>query len=351
LFCHPSFRETLLKFPLDNCSDPFIMKMVFNFSNNSGDRMLKFLRNLIPLLALVTILIACGGSPNPAASPPGKGKLKVVATTTLVGDVVRNIGGEDIQLDVLLPAGVDVHSFQPTPQDVAKIANADVIFANGAGLETFLQPMLQNAGSQAKVVSVSDGVKILAAPDLHTSQPTDVHTGGDPHTWFDPNNVVLWTQNIAKALGELDPAHTAGYNANAQKYQAQLKDLDTWIRQQVSQIPEANRQLVTDHDTFTYFADHYGFKLVGAVIPGYSSLAEPSAQDLASLEDAIRKLGVKAVFVGQTANPAMSERVTQDTGIHLVTLYGESLSKPDGPAPTYLDFMRYNVNAMVNALK
>jgi ABC-type Zn uptake system ZnuABC Zn-binding protein ZnuA len=244
-----------------------------------------------------------------------------------------------------------VHSFQPTPQDVAKVADADVIFANGAGLETFLQPMLQNAGSKAQIVSVSDGVKILAAPDLHTGGPPDVHAGGDPHTWFDPDNVVLWTQNIAKELSKLDPAHAQSYNANAQKYQAQLKDLDTWIRDQVSQLPQANRQLVTDHDSFTYFADHYGFKMVGAVIPGYNTLAEPSAQDLANLEDTIRKLGVKAIFVGETANPALTERVTQDTGIRLVTLYNASLSKPDGPAATYLDFMRYNVNAIVKALK
>jgi ABC-type Zn uptake system ZnuABC Zn-binding protein ZnuA len=327
------------------------MKMVFNFSNESGDRMLKFFRNLTALLALMTILIACSGTPNPAGTPPGNGKLKVVATTTIVGDVVRNIGGEDIQLDVLLPAGVDVHSFQPTPQDIAKIAGADIIFANGVGLETFLQSMLQNAGSKAKVVSVSDGVKILKAPDLPTSEATAASAGGDPHTWFNPDNVVVWTQNIANALSESDPAHAENYSANAQKYQAQLKDLDTWIRGQISQIPEGNRQLVTDHDSFTYFADHYGFKLVGAVIPGYSSLAEPSAQDLARLEDAIRKLGVKAVFVGQTANPALSERVTQDTGIQLVTLYGEALSKSDGPAPTYLDFMRYNVKAIVDVLK
>jgi len=303
----------------------------------------------ICLLALLLALVACGNVQNPASSQPGK--LNVVATTTIVGDVVRNIGGDNIQLSVLLPAGVDVHSFQPTPQDVAKIANADVIFANGAGLETFLQPMLQNAGSKANIVSVSDGVKLLSAPDLQASGPAENNSGGDPHTWFNPNNVALWSQNIADELSKLDPAHAQSYTANAQKYQAQLKDLDAWIRDQLSQLPEAGRQLVTDHDSFTYFADHYGFKLVGAVIPGYSSVAEPSAQDLASLEDAIRKLGVKAVFVGQTSNPALSERVTQDTGTQLVTLYGESLSKPDGPAATYLDFMRYNVTAIVKALK
>jgi manganese/iron transport system substrate-binding protein len=325
------------------------MKMNFNFNKLPGNGMRKLTLSFIYLLALLSVLAACGGNPTPAGSQTGK--LNVVATTTIVGDIVQNIGGDAIQLSVLLPPGVDAHSFQPTPQDVAKISKADIIFANGAGLETFLQPMLQNAGSQAPIVSVSDGVKLLAAPDLNTTQPTEQHASGDPHTWFDPENVVVWSQSIADELGRLDPAQAQSYNANAQAYQAQLKDLDTWIRGQVSGLPEAGRQLVTDHDSFTYFANRYGFKLVGAVVPGYSSLAEPSAQDLARLEDAIRKLGVKAVFVGQTANPALAERVTQDTGTRLVTLYGESLSKPDGPAPTYLDFMRYNVNAIVKALK
>ena len=311
--------------------------------------MRKLIPNFICLLVLLPALASCGG--NPTQAPSQHGKLNVVATTTIVGDVVQNIGGDNIQLSVLLPAGADVHSFQPTPQDVAKVADADVVFANGAGLEAFLQPMLQNAGSQAPIVSVSDGVKLLSAPDLHTSGPAEDNSGGDPHTWFDPNNVILWSQTIANELSKLDPAHAQSYNANAQKYQTQLKDLDTWIRDQVSQLPEANRQLVTDHDSFTYFADHYGFKMVGAVIPGYNTLAEPSAQDLANLEDTIHKLGVKAIFVGETANPALTERVTQDTGIRLVTLYNASLSKPDGPAATYLDFMRYNVNAIVKALK
>jgi manganese/iron transport system substrate-binding protein len=310
------------------------------------------MRKIIPIfIFLLTTLAACGGAPNTAATQPGKDRLNVVATTTIVGDVVKNVGGDNIQLEVLLPAGVDVHSFQPTPQDIARIASADLIFANGVGLEAFLQPMLQNAGSQARVVSVSDGVNILKAPDLPTGEATTGTAGGDPHTWFNPENVSIWTQNIASTLAQADPAHAETYTANAKKYQAQLKDLDSWIQGQVSQIPEASRQLVTDHDSFTYFADHYGFKLVGAVIPGYSSLSEPSAQDLASLEDTIRKLGVKSVFIGMTANPALSERVAQDTGTRLVSLYTESLSKPDGPAPTYLDFMRYNVNAIVEALK
>lgn len=278
-----------------------------------------------------------------------------MATTTIVGDVVRSVGGENVEVEILLPAGTDPHSFDPTPQDVAKVARAEVVFANGAGLEEFLEPMLENAGGKAEVVYFSDGIQLLEAPDLHAGQPEpeseEEHADGDPHTWFDPNNVILWTQTIQSKLSALDPAHAQAYAANAQEYQAQLRDLDAWIREQVARVPEAGRQMVTDHDSFTYFAARYGFTLVGAVIPGYSSMAQPSAQELASLEDAIRSLQVKAIFVGEAVNPVLSQRVAQDTGTQLVYLYTESLTEPEGPASNYLDFMRFNVSAIVEALQ
>lgn len=298
-------------------------------------------------LLLLLFLTACGG---PATQAAPASRLQVVATTTIVGDVVQNVAGDLVQVNVLLPVGVDPHSFEPNPQDAAKIAGARLIFANGAGYEEFLKPLLTNAGGKAELVTVTDGIKLISAPDLLTGEG-DSHGGGDPHTWFDPDNVQVWAQTIAQKLEAADPAHAAEYAANARQYQAKLKELDTWIQGQVSQVPEGNRQLVTDHDSFTYFAARYGFKLVGAVIPGYSSVSQPSAQELASLEDSIRKLGVKAVFVSQTASPVLVQRVAQDTGIQLVGLYGESLSKPGGPASTYLDLMRYDVNAIVSALK
>ncbi|MEM5775715.1 MAG: zinc ABC transporter substrate-binding protein, partial [Anaerolineaceae bacterium] len=160
-----------------------------------------------------------------------------------------------------------------------------------------------------------------------------------------------WVDNIQQALSEADPDHAAVYQANADAYRAQLRDLDAWIREQVAAIPEENRRLVTDHMEQGYFADEYGFTLVGALIPGYSTLSEPSAKDMAEIEDAIRALGVKAVFVGNTINPTLAERVAADTGIQLVYIYSGSLSPAGGEASTYLDYMRYNVNAIVGALK
>jgi len=319
------------------------MKIIFIMERFMG----KFLFHWgVWLVGLAMALSACSA---PASGGQGD-QLHVVATTTIVGDVVRNVGGDTIHLDVLLPPGSDPHSFDPTPQDVAKVANADLIFANGAGLEAFLAPLLKNAGSNAQVVYVSDGIQLIRFQSNLPGEKSG-SGGGDPHTWFDPQNVKVWVQNIEKALSAKDPGNAQTYAANAQRYTQQLDDLDSWIQTQVGQIPSGQRKLVTDHEAFTYFATHYGFQQVGAIVPGYSTLAQPSAKELAALEDAIRKLDVKAVFVGETVNPNLAERVAQDTGVKLVYLYTGALSDSSGPAGTYLDFMHYDVNQIISGLK
>ncbi|MBS1254065.1 MAG: Manganese ABC transporter substrate-binding lipoprotein [Anaerolineales bacterium] len=211
----------------------------------------------------------------------------------------------------------------------------------------------------APVVHVSRGIEFLEAGNSDDGQTEpaeepgheDEHGEVDPHTWFDPNNVIIWTDNIEQALSALDPANTVAYEANAQTYKRKLEELDAWIREQVAQIPAENRMLVTDHHVLSYFADEYGFEQVGAVIGAFSTIAEPSARELAALEDRIRQHGVPAVFVSSTVNPKVAARVAQDTGIELAPLYTGSLSKPSGDASTYLDFMRYNVRAIVSALR
>lgn len=312
---------------------------------------------LLLLAALSLALAACA----PAASPgqptaAGDGSLRVVATTTIVGDVVRNVGGDAIDLTVLLPVGADPHGFEPAPADIAAVSAADAVFVNGLDLEQFLTTLLENAGGHARTVAVSDGiVPLSSAGDPEDAAAHDEEAehagGGDPHTWTDPNNVLVWVDNIQRALAELDPANAPTYSANAARYKAELQTLDGWISQQVGQIPPSERRLVTDHAVFGYFARRYGFEQTGAVAPGYSTLAESSAQELARLEDRLRGEGVKAIFVGSTASSALSQRVADDTGIQLVRVYSGSLSAPGGPAATYLDYMRYNVAAMVKALQ
>lgn len=326
----------------------------------------KHLLHLALLSALLAGVCACrpaltrvpaeGASPAFSPAPLAAGeKLRVVATTSVVADVVANVGGDRIALTTLVPLGADPHSFQPTPQDMAALAKAHVVYANGAGLETFLESLMDSVGIAGRLVYVSDGVALLQAEHEHEGEHEGEgeheHEGGDPHTWFDPNNIVVWVGRIRDTLSALDPVNASAYRANAQAYIARLEELDAWIRQQVAQIPQDNRRLVTDHTAFTYFAARYGFEQVGAIFPGYSTLASPSARELAALEDAIRAQGVRAVFVGRTVNPALAERVAQDTGVRLVFLYTGSLGETGSPAATYLDMMRYNVSAIAEALR
>lgn len=310
------------------------------------------------LVALLTLAIsACASSSAPASSqstPVAGNRLKVVATTTIVGDVVRNIGGDAIDLTVMLPAGADPHGFEPAPTDIASVNRANAVFINGLQLESFLTAMVENAGGDAKIVAVSDGITPIEGTEEHADEANhdeqEAHGSSDPHTWTDPNNVIVWVDNIERTLSELDPADAGTFAANAAAYKAELQALDKWIREEVATIPEANRKLVTDHAVFGYFANRYGFQQTGAVIPGYSTLSEPSAQEIAGLEDTLRSLAVNAIFVGNTVNNALSQRVADDTGVRIVPVYTGSLSEADGPAATYLDYMRYNVNAFVSAL-
>ena len=334
-------------------------------------RWIRRLVGLVLVLPLASGLVGCGSlleaTPSEEAAPDvlpalmaldlsGQERLRVVATTSLVADVVQQVGGDHIDLRVLVPLGADPHSFTPAPQDAAAVANAHVIFINGAGLETFLEKLLESAGAQVPIVPVSAGITLLegvahAETDAEHEDPEHDHHEGDPHTWFSPHNVKQWTQNIAESLSALDPAHAADYAGKAAAYTQELEALDLWIVDQVAQIPSANRKLVTDHTVFTYFAETYGFEQLGAIIPGYSTLAAPSAQDLARLEDAIRQFDVPAIFVGITLNPGIAAQVAQDTGVQLIPVYHGSLSEVGGPADTYLAFMRYNVNAIVGGLR
>lgn len=286
----------------------------------------------------------------------GGDRLQVVATTSLVADAVSVVAGERIDLHVLLPPDADPHTFEPSPQEVALITRADLVFMNGLGLEGFMQDILENAGSNAEVVIVSRGVDTIALGEAHVeesaeSEHDDGQGGEDPHVWMNPLNVSIWTQNIADALAELDPENAEPYQANAMAYIAELEDLDAWALEQVGQLPMEKRILITDHESFGYFAEHYGFILVGALIPGYSTAGEPSAAELAALEAAIREHDVPAIFVGISVNPALAEQVTSDTGIQLIPLYTESLSSEKGRPSTYLEMMRFNVEAITAALK
>jgi manganese/iron transport system substrate-binding protein len=322
--------------------------MSATFKNQSR----QFLRPTFMVLITLIWLNACTPAAGTEIPPSGTDRaINVVATTTILGDVVRQIGGDTVSLSVLLPEGSDPHTYQPTPQDLIKVSDADVIFINGAGLESFLERLLENAGKD-KIVSVSEGIPLRQIEeDNNSSEPGHEHTGTDPHVWFDPQHVETWVKIIETKLSSIDPANAANYAANAEAYQAELQALDAWITEQVAMIPAENRKLVTDHQELGYFADRYGFELVGAVIPSFSVASEPSAEEVAALEDAIQAYDVPAIFIGTTVSPGLAQRIATDTGARLVTLYTGTLTDASGEAGSYLELMRFDVQAIVEALR
>lgn len=288
-----------------------------------------------------------------AASLPAGEKLKVVATTNIVGDVVQHVGGDRIELTVLMGVGVDPHSYVPAPTDTAAIHDAHLVFANGAGLEADLDEMLDSAGGRAAHIEVSQGLDLLPASPEEDGPPADHgHDQGavDPHVWFSVPSVIHWVDNIEAALIARDPGNANYYQENALRYKQELEALDGWIQEQVAQVPEANRKLVTNHLVLGYFAQRYGFEQLGAVYP-FNPSSEPSAREVAQLEDAIRQYGVPAIFAESTVNPRLARQVAEDTGIQIVPLYTGSLGGPGSGAETYIEMMRHDVRAIMEALK
>jgi len=283
-------------------------------------------------------------------------KLRVVATTSIIADVVANVGGERIELVDLIPPGSDPHGYVAAPEDLRALSEAQVIFVNGLGLEETLASVLENPDGNAVVITVNSGIEPLTAAEGEAehegeNEAEHHHEGVDSHTWLNVQNVLHWVENIEHSLSTLDPANATAYAAAAQAYSTELTALDAEVRAAAESIPAEQRKLVTDHDALGYFANTYGFVIVGALIPSFSTLAAPSAQELAALQDQISSEGAKAIFVGASVNPALSDQIANDLGIPVVVIYPESLSTADGPATTYVDLMRYNINAIARALK
>jgi ABC-type Zn uptake system ZnuABC Zn-binding protein ZnuA len=277
--------------------------------------------------------------------------MQVVAVETFLADIVQNVAGDRLNVGVLMPLGADPHSFEPTPQDIVRVAKSDVLVVNGAGFEEFLSPLLQNAGGKRLVIEASAGLIQRTPGTGEGVSRGDTHEG-DPHFWLNPINVIRYVENIRDGLIQADPAGKDIYTRNAEIYIAQLNDLDSWIADQVAQIPAEKRLLVTNHESFGYFADRYGFRVIGTIIPSVSTSSSPSAKQLAALIDQIKASGVPAIFLETGSNPQLAEQIAGETGVRVVSdLYTHSVSAADGPAPTYIELMRYNAKQVVEALK
>jgi ABC-type Zn uptake system ZnuABC Zn-binding protein ZnuA len=286
-----------------------------------------------------------------AIHPTPGGEIRILTTTSFVHEVVSSVAGGDLQVQRLLPLGVDPHSFEPTPRDLRALADADVLFINGLGLESFLGETLRSAGGEAIVISLSEGIEPLQFGGAsHGGGDSGGEGGPDPHVWLDPVLMTRWAQNAAQALAAIDPAHAEAYASRGRAYQEMLGALNDWILVQIEPIPLQERVLVTDHEALGYFAARYRFQVIGTIVPAYSSAAEPSAQGLASLERIVEQTNAKAVFVSADVNPRTAALLASDMGLHLVRLYLGSLSVPSGPAATYRQLMEYNVEAVVKAL-
>jgi ABC-type Zn uptake system ZnuABC Zn-binding protein ZnuA len=300
---------------------------------------------LLSLCAFLAVQPACGG---PAAGPSPAQPLRVLAVETFLADMAQNVAGERLHVEALLPLGVDPHSYEPTPGDVARVVEADVIIVNGAGLEGFIDDLIRNAGGEKRVIVASEG---LVSRTPQAGEVVDAGHDQDPHFWLDPNNAIRYVENISAGLSQADPAGGEGYAKNAANYISQLHDLDSWIAGQVAVVPAGRRLLVTNHESLGYYADRYGFQVVGAIVPSVSTGASPSAQQLADLVDRIRVTGASVVFLETGTNPQLADQLAQETGVRVVTgLFTHSVSAPDGPAPTYMEMMRYDTRAIVEAL-
>ncbi len=352
---------------------------------------------------LLCLALALGALPGGEAR--AQDRLQVMTSTSILADIAANVAGDAADVVSLIPLAADPHTYTPAPQDLVRLAQADLILIVGANLEESLIEAIRGAAPDLPLVTASACVDILpfggaledGAPEERVAAAQDsaiaaqcaahqaeLEAGGappppaegrlgplytldcggheeegggeahgvcDPHVWTDPYNAMLWALMIRDALSERDPANAAVYAANAAAYIDALRAL---VRDEIAPllatIPAENRVLVTNHLAFNYYASAFGLEVLGTIIPGASTLAEPSAAGIARLIADIRAAGVPAVFAETTANPALAEQIARESGASFHTLYTGSLSEPDGPAATYLDYLRHNTQVIAAAL-
>ena len=284
------------------------------------------------ILALLLGLLAA-----PAAAAE-TGKLPVVASFSIIGDLVKEIGADRVLVSTIVGPDGDAHVYQPTPADGRRIAQAKVIFVNGLGFEGWLERLIAAAKSKGTVVTLGKGVKARSGEE-----------GADPHAWQDVANAKIYVKEIQDALIAADPIGVESYNARALAYLARLDALDAEIVKTLDAIPKDRRRVVSTHDAFGYFAARYGVEFIAP--QGVSTEAEASARDIARIIDAVKQNKVSAVFLENIADPRLAKRIAAETGAKVGgTLYSDALSEPTGDGANYIDMMRHNVRELSKAL-
>ena len=298
---------------------------------------------------LVSLLAGCGGG-----RVEGSGT-RVVATYSILGDLVENVGGESVELTTLVGPNGDAHTFEPAPSDNARLAEAEVVFQNGLGFEPWLGDLYESSGSEAERVVVTDGIEPLpvagGGQGHEGAHEEEARRGPDPHVWHDVGNTIAMVKTIRDALSEADPENAQAYERNAREYVAKLKVLDADVREEVASIPEENRILFTSHDTFGYFAERYGFEVDTALASASTEAGDPSAGQTAELVAEIERSGVPAIFADNVSDAGVMEGIASEAGVELAPpLYTDALGEPRSEGGTYVGMVRYNVSTMSEAL-
>lgn len=291
-------------------------------------------------VSLITAVLVCIAMLMPARADD---RVPVVATFSILTDLVRNVGGERVEVTTLVGPGGDVHVYTPTPADTRKVAEARLMIVNGLGLEGWLPRLVRASGGKAAVVVATKGITPLKDAHGH-------HGEADPHAWQSVPNAKIYVGNIRDALIGADPAGAEVYRSNAEAYLAKLDTLDQEVRAAVAEIPPARRKVISSHEAFGYFAAAYGVAFIAP--QGVSTESEPSARDVAAIIRQIRKENIPAVFLENISDPRLVERIAAETGARIGgTLYSDSLTGEKGDAPTYIDMVRHNIRTVSSALK
>ena len=279
------------------------------------------------------LAVACGGNDGPPAGPTNSGgRLEVVTTIEILADLARNVGGDRVKVRSLVPPGVDVESFQTTPEDGIAVHRAKVVVVNGLGLDAFLEPVIEGARRTGAVL-------VVAAEGMGTGP------GGDPHLWQDPLLTIRYVERIRDGLASADPENAPVYQANADAYMAELKQLDLEIAQTLAEVPPQHRRLVTSHDAFGHFAARYRWESSALAL---SDASQVTPATVAAVIERVRRDGIPAVFVEPQFGRAVMEEVARESGVPVGTLYSDAL---DDKVTTYIEMMRFNAKSLAEHLR
>ena len=292
------------------------------------------------------VRLACAGLliMGTASGGSAADKLKVVATFSVIADMVKNVAADRVELTVIVGPGGDTELYQPTAADARSVTEARVLFMNGLNdeFEPWIEPLIKKAGFKGTKVVVSRGSKTITAEEQHTPGGKEKAAEIDQHAWLDPANGSIYVKNVAEALARADAANAATYREAAAAYTKDIQATAEWAKAEMKEVPPAKRRIISSHDSLQYLAKALGFTLVS--IHGWTNNKEPSAAQLAALARQVKQERVKALFLDSITDPRATQRIAQETGVNIGgTLYGDALSPAGGEADTYIKMLRHNV--------